>query len=177
MKIINSKPIAGYKWEENLLRRLPFAPQLDRLEAWVVTWLARNSFILLRVALGIIFFWFGALKLSPNLSPAESLVRHTMYFVNLDFFIPFLAIWEMAIGLGLIFGVFMRVTLFLLFAQMLGTLLPFLVVPQECFITFPYGLSMEGQYIVKNLVLISSGLVLGSTVRGGYWVVADMDFL
>jgi uncharacterized membrane protein YkgB len=153
--------------EDELLRRLPFATQIDRLDAWLTAWMARYGLTLMRIGLGIIFFWFGALKLFPDLSPAEQLVRQTIYFVDPDLFIPVLAVWEMLIGLGLITGLFMRLTLLLLFLQMPGTALPLVLLPEVCFTIFPFGLTLEGQYIVKNLVLITAGLVLGSTVRGG----------
>ena len=113
------------------------------------------------------FFWFGALKLFPGLSPAEELVRNTTYFVNPNWFIPVLALWEMAIGLGLMLGRFLRLTLLLLFLQMPGTALPLVVLPEAVWTQIPYGLTLEGQYIIKNLVLIGAGLVLGGTVRGG----------
>jgi uncharacterized membrane protein YkgB len=153
--------------EDELLRRLPFAAQIDRLDAWLTAWMARYGLTLMRIGLGVIFFWFGALKLFPDLSPAEQLVRQTIYFVDPDLFIPVLAVWEMLIGLGLITGLFMRLTLLLLFLQMPGTALPLVLLPEVCFTIFPFGLTLEGQYIVKNLVLITAGLVLGSTVRGG----------
>ena len=71
------------------------------------------------------------------------------------------------IGLGLIFGVWMRVTLLLLFVQMLGTMTPIFLFPNEVFTRIPYAPTLEGQYIIKNLVLISAGIVIGATVRGG----------
>jgi len=101
------------------------------------------------------------------MSPAEDLVRNTIYFVDPNLFIPVLAVWEMLIGIGLITGIFMRLTLLLLFLQMPGTALPLLLLPDVCFTVFPFGLTLEGQYIIKNLVLITAGIVLGSTVRGG----------
>jgi uncharacterized membrane protein YkgB len=122
---------------------------------------------IMRIGLGIVFFWFGTLKLVPGLSPAEELVRNTVYFVDPDIFLPILAIWEMLIGLGLIFAKFMRLTLLLLFLQMPGTALPLLILPEVVWTSFPFGLTLEGQYIIKNLVLIGAGLVLGGTVRGG----------
>jgi uncharacterized membrane protein YkgB len=103
----------------------------------------------------------------PGLSPAEELVRNTIYFVDPDLFMPVLAIWEVLIGLGLMFGKFMRFTLLLLFLQMPGTALPLLILPEVTWTAFPYGLTLEGQYIIKNLVLIGAGLVLAGTVRGG----------
>ncbi|WP_420645854.1 DoxX family membrane protein [Candidatus Leptofilum sp.] len=144
-----------------------FQTRFDRIDRQITTWMARYGMVIMRIGLGIIFFWFGALKLVPGLSPAEELVRNTTYFVNPDWFIPVLAVWEMAIGLGLIVGKFMRLTLLLLFLQMPGTALPLVVLPEAVWTQFPYGLTLEGQYIIKNLVLIGAGLVLGGTVRGG----------
>ncbi len=153
--------------EDRLLRRLPFAGRIDRLDRRITTWMGRYGLTMMRIALGIIFFWFGALKLVPGMSPAEDLVRNSVFFVDPVLFQPVLALWEMAIGFGLITGYFMRLTLLLLFLQMPGTALPLLITPEVCFTSFPFGLTLEGQYIVKNLALITAGIVLGSTVRGG----------
>ena len=139
----------------------------DGADKAITRWMARYGLIILRLGLGIVFFWFGALKLVPGLSPAEELVRNTTYFVDPDLFLPVLAVWEMVIGLGLIFGRFMRITLLLLFLQMAGTALPLLILPEAVWTAFPYGLTLEGQYIIKNLVIIGAALVLGATVRGG----------
>ena len=102
--------------ESSLLATL--ATESDAIDKAITAWMARYGLVFMRVSLGIVFFWFGALKLVPGLSPAEELVRNTTYFVQPDWFLPVLAIWEMAIGLGLIFGVFMRLTLLLLFLQL-----------------------------------------------------------
>lgn len=133
----------------------------------IARWMANNSLTILRIGLGIVFFWFGALKLFPGLSPAESLVRDTVFWIDPNWFIPVLALWEMAIGAGLILGRWMRLTLLLLFLQLPGTALPLLVLPEAIWRTFPYALTLEGQYIIKNLVFIGAALVLGATVRGG----------
>ena len=138
-----------------------------KIDQSVTRWMARTGLTFLRVGLGVIFFWFGVLKFFPGLSPAENLVRNTIYFFDPDIFIPILATWEALIGVGLITGKFMRLTLLLLFLQMPGTALPLLILPDVVWNVFPYGLTIEGQYIVKNLVLIGAGLVLGGTVRGG----------
>ena len=149
------------------LNRAEFERRFDQIDRAITGWMARHGLTILRLALGIVFFWFGALKLFPDLSPAEDLVRETTYFVDPDWFIPVLAIWEMAIGLGLIFGLFMRVTLLLLFLQMPGTALPLVIKPDLVWTDFPFALTLEGQYIIKNLVLVGAGIVLGGTVRGG----------
>ena len=139
----------------------------DQLDQGITRWMARYGLLIMRLGLGVVFFWFGALKLVPGLSPAEDLVKSTIYFVDPNLFLPVLAVWEMAIGLGLITGKWMRLTLLLLFLQMPGTALPLLLLPQVTWTAFPYGLTMEGQYIIKNLALIGAALVLGGTVRGG----------
>ncbi len=144
-----------------------FSTKFDRLDRTITRWTAQYGLLIMRLGLGLAFFWFGALKLVPGLSPAEDLVRNTIYFVNPNLFLPVLATWEILIGLGLIFGKFMRITLLLLFLQMPGTALPLLILPEVTWSVFPYGLTLEGQYIVKNLVLIGAGLVLAGTVRGG----------
>lgn len=79
-----------------------------------------------------------------------------------------LAFWGILIGVGLMLNVFLREILLLLFLQMIGTITPVFIFPEEVFTAIPYGLSLEGQYIVKNLVIISGAMVLGATVRGGY---------
>jgi uncharacterized membrane protein YkgB len=139
----------------------------DKVDQTITKWMGENGLVILRVSLGIVFFWFGALKFFPGLSPAENLLRNTIYFINPDVFIPILATWETIIGIGLISGKYMRITLLLLFLQMPGTALPLILLPDVVWNNFPYGLTLEGQYIIKNLVLIGAGIVLGATVRGG----------
>jgi hypothetical protein len=78
-----------------------------------------------------------------------------------------LAVWEVLIGLGLLTGKLLRVTLLLLWIQMAGTLTPLLLFPHDTFRIIPIAPSLEGQYIIKNLVLIAAAIVVGATVRGG----------
>jgi len=139
----------------------------DKTDRAITRWMARYGLTILRIGLGVVFFWFGALKLVPGLNPAEALVRSTIYFVDPDIFQPVLAIWEMLIGIGLLTGRYLRLTLLLLFAQMVGTALPLVLLPEVVWTVFPFGLTLEGQYIIKNLVIIGSAIVLGGTVRGG----------
>jgi uncharacterized membrane protein YphA (DoxX/SURF4 family) len=138
----------------------------------LTNWMAQNGVRLLRISLGIVFFWFGALKFFPSLSPAEDLAARTIDILTFGLMpasvsVLILAAWECLIGLGLIFGVFMRATLFLLWLQMLGTITPIFFFPHEVFAHIPYAPTLEGQYIIKNIVLVSAGIVIGATVRGG----------
>jgi uncharacterized membrane protein YphA (DoxX/SURF4 family) len=152
---------------------------LDRVDARVAGWLANHGLTLLRISLGIVFLWFGALKFLPGVSPAQELATRTISILTFGHMPPsvalvVLATWECLIGIGLIFGLFMRATLLVMLAQMMGTVTPLIFFPSETFTAFPYGLTLEGQYIIKNLVLISAGLVLGATVRGGT-IVAERE--
>jgi len=147
--------------------KLGFQQQFDRIDMRITHLMAAYGITFLRISMGIVFFWFGALKLVPDLSPAENLIRESITFFSMSWFLPFLAFWEMIIGLGFITGKFMRVTILLLFLQMPGTISPVLLRPDLVFTQFPFALTLEGQYIVKNLVLIGAALVIGSTVRGG----------
>jgi uncharacterized membrane protein YkgB len=144
----------------------------DRLDRRNTAWMAEHGLTLLRMALGIVFLWFGALKLIPGLSPAEELAGKTIETLTLGIVpasvaVPVLALWEVAIGIGLLVGRWMRVTLALLFVQMLGTITPLFLFPAETWILFPIAPTLEGQYIIKNIVLVSAAIVLGATVRGG----------
>ena len=143
-----------------LLERL----NLDAVDRQIAGWMRQYGVLILRYSLGIVFIWFGALK-PLGMSPAEELVRNTVYFVDEDFFLIVLGVWEVLIGVGLLFRPMLRLAILLLFLQMPGTMLPLVLLPEVCFTQFPFGLTMEGQYIIKNLVLIGAGLVVGGTVR------------
>jgi uncharacterized membrane protein YkgB len=115
----------------------------------------------LRISLGIIFIWFGGLKVFGQ-SPANDLITKTVYWFNPDIFIPILGVWEAAIGLCLLVPNFIRLGLLLLALQMPGTFLPLVLLPEVCFQSNPLNLTLEGQYIVKNLVLIGAAMVVGA---------------
>lgn len=117
----------------------------------------------LRLSIGVIFVWFGILK-PFGLSSAQELVENTIYFIPPKIFIPILGIWEVIIGLSLIIKRLNRLGILLLFMQMIGTFLPLIILPEVTWSGFLIP-TLEGQYIIKNLVLISSGLVIGSQVR------------
>jgi uncharacterized membrane protein YkgB len=144
----------------------------SQLDKHITDWMARHGITLLRISLGVVFLWFGILKFFPGLSPAQSLAARTIEMLTFGMVresvsIPVLALWECAIGIGLITNLFMRATLLLLFVQMMGTITPIFLFPREVFMVVPYAPTLEGQYIIKNIVLVSAGIVIGATVRGG----------
>ena len=145
---------------------------IDRLDLRITSTLSRIAVPALRIALGVVFLWFGILKFFPNLSPAEVLAartieRLTFGAVQPAVSLPVLAAWESVIGIGLILGKGLRGILFLLAVQMAGTFTPLLLFPEETWSVFPIAPTLEGQYIIKNVVLIGAAMVLGATVRGG----------
>lgn len=154
--------LAMTSFDDRLIERLGLGP-LDR---HVSGWMHRNGHFILRMALSIVFIWYGILK-PLGMSPAADLVRRTVYFVPPDVFIPILGWWEVAIGVGLLVRPLNRLAILLLFLQMPGTLLPLVLLPEVCFTQVPWGLTLEGQYIIKNAVLIGAALVVGGTVREG----------
>jgi uncharacterized membrane protein YphA (DoxX/SURF4 family) len=152
------------------MRTLP--GPLDPVDARLTRWMARYGVLTLRVTLGIVFLWFGMLKFFPGLSPAQTLAVKTIDVLAFGLLpssvgLVLLALLECAIGLGLISGKFIRLTLLLLAFQMVGAASPLFLFPAEVFTQFPYAPTLEGQYIIKNLVLVSAGIVIGATVRGG----------
>ena len=124
----------------------------------------------LRFSLAVIFIWFGILK-PLGLSPAEDLVLLTVDWMPLlspEAWLAVIGWWEVAIGVLFLFRPTIRFAIALLAMQMVGTFMPLVVLPSVTFQDgrIPYGLTMEGQYIVKNLLIISAALVIGGTVRG-----------
>ena len=134
-----------------------------RIDIKIACWMNRYSYFLLRISIAVIFIWFGLLK-PLGLSPELELIEHTVYWMDPATFVPILGWWEVAIGICLLYRPMIRVALLLLFIQLPGTLLPLIILPDICFNVFPHGLTLEGQYIVKNLFLVNAACVVGSTV-------------
>ena len=138
-----------------------------KIDPVIAVFMNRWSNRAIRISFGIIFIWFGILK-PFNLSSAESLLRATVVwlpFGSPDFWVIAIGWWEVAIGVTFLFQKTTRIAIALLFLQMFGTFLPLFLLPE---ITFQNGNiltpSLEGQYIIKNVMIISAALVLG----GGY---------
>ncbi len=148
-------------------------------EQWIVRRMAHHGLFVTRIALGIIFLWFGILKLLPVVTPIDLLAEKTLSMITFHLFRPetclhVLALFECMIGFGMLTGRFLRLTVVLLFLQLPGTFLPLILLPHETWVRFPFFPTFEGQYIIKNFVLISAGLIVGATVRGGR-IIAHPD--
>ena len=135
-------------------------------------WNARNGLIILRWSLGIIFFWFGFVKFFPGVSEAEEIATKTITWLTFGKISSHIAMvilgsLECMIGIGFILHKWMPFTLFLLYFQMIGACLPLIIFRDETWTDTFFVPTLLGQYIIKNCVLISAGIVMGATVKGG----------
>lgn len=140
--------------------------RLSRIDDSIASWMSRRGVLLLRIALAVIFVWFGGLKVA-GLSPANELVTRTVYWFDPKWFIPLLGAWEVVIGLCMLYRPLIRLSIGLLALQMPGTFLPLVLLPGVCWAGGRvWAPTLEGQYIIKNLVLIAAAIVVGGTVGG-----------
>jgi uncharacterized membrane protein YkgB len=134
----------------------------QRVDARLRPLLDRIGVPLLRISLGVVFLWFGLLKIF-DVSPVSSLVAKTIYWFDPDLVVPALGAVEVFVGACLLAGRLMRIALPLLVLQMAGTFLVLVLLPGVAFRDGnPLLLTVEGEFVIKNLVLLSAGLVLGS---------------
>ncbi len=127
--------------------------------------IAKNQFILLRYSIGLLFVWFGMLKFFPGVSPAEQLATDTISILSFGLLKPAISIKLLAsleVGLGVLLFLTkeFRFTFWLLIFHMACTILPLFVLPEVTFKSFPFQLTIEGQYIIKNFVIIAAAFVL-----------------
>ena len=119
----------------------------------------------LRISIGIIYIWFGALKFFHGYSPAEDLAINTINKLTFGLIsqpanILLLAIWECAVGILLVSGKSLRLALVFLFIHMACTFTPLLFFPSVSFKFAPYGFTLVGQYIMKNIIIVCAALVI-----------------
>ena len=124
-----------------------------------------NDF-LIRIPIFIIFFWFGFLKII-DLSPAQQLVKDTVYwmpFLSAESWTFVIGVWEVLIAICFLFKRTTLIAMVLLFLQMSGTFLPLLILPEVTFQNSnPFLPTLEGQYIIKNIIIITAALIIGRT--------------
>ena len=121
---------------------------------------------LVRIPIFIIFFWFGFLKII-DLSPAQQLVKDTVYwmpFLSAESWTFVIGVWEVLIAICFLFKRTTLIAMVLLFLQMSGTFLPLLILPEVTFQNSnPFLPTLEGQYIIKNIIIITAALIIGRT--------------
>ena len=141
----------------------------DEIDRRISTFMGRWGTLAVRISFGIIFIWFGILK-PLGISSAEPLVIATVPWLPVfdgGTWVSIIGWWEVAIGVAFLFRRTIRIAVALLALQMVGTFMPLVLLPDVTFQAghFPYGPTLEGQYIIKNLMIISAALVVGGTVR------------
>jgi putative oxidoreductase len=115
---------------------------------------------LLRIALGVVFLWFGVLKVAGT-SPVHDLVAATVPFLPASWFVPAVGVFEVLAGMALVVAVRVRLVAALTALHLLGTFLVLVVQPA---VAFRHGnpllLSATGEFVVKNLVLLAAALAV-----------------
>ena len=124
----------------------------------------KHSTTMMRIALAIIYIWFGALKIF-GMSPAGELVEETIYWLRPEIFVPILGTFELMIGLGLLITRFIPYSVLLILFHMCATLYPVFILQNICFDSFPFCPTLIGQYIIKNVVLIAGAMVVAGKYK------------
>ena len=111
------------------------------------------------ISIGLVYLWFGSLKFFTGVSPAEDLAKNTITYLTAGLILPelsilLLAIWETAIGVLLIFNLWNRLALHLALVHILLTFSPFIFFSDLLWTDAPFGLTLLGQYIVKNIIIL-----------------------
>ena len=117
-----------------------------------------------RLSLFIIYFWFGLLKLigtSPANPLVEDLQQRTIPFMSFDTFNIWFALFEMLIGVLFLFPKVTKIVLVLLGLHMITTVMPLILLPQVTW-QAPLVPTLEGQYIIKNLLIISAAFFIAA---------------
>jgi putative oxidoreductase len=148
------------------------AQRLDAIELAVHRWLITHSINLLRVSLGVVFLGFGFLKFFPMVSPAEQLVMDTTLMLTFDLIpgsiaIIVIAVLECVIGLWLLSGRALRGVMYLLAIELVGILTPVVLLGDRLFSGPHNAPTLQGQYVLKDVILVAAVLVVAATVRGG----------
>ena len=144
---------------------------LQKLDAAIHRVLVAHSIQLLRIAVGLVFLAFGILKFFPGVSPAEELTIKTTDALSFDLIpghiaIVLIASLECIIGLLLIIGRFLRMAIYLLAGQLIGILAPLALFTDRLFNGPHNAPTLEGQYVIKDIILVASGFVVASTLPG-----------
>jgi uncharacterized membrane protein YkgB len=132
---------------------------IHSLEQKVYTFFNNYSDWFLRISIAIVYIWFGILKPFDS-SPAADLVANSIYFLPREPFFIFLGVWETILGVMFLIPRLTKITFWIFILHMGGTFTPFITLTDTVFTKFPYGFSLEGQYIVKNIVLISAAIAI-----------------
>jgi len=141
--------------------------EFKELDLKIARYMQRLSIPAIRISFAVIFIWFGILK-PIGLSAAIPLVKSTVSWMPLftaEIWIDIIGWWEVLIGVFFLFKKSTRIAIGLLFLQMAGTFMPLFMLPEVTFqggnILLP---TLEGQYVIKNIMIISAALTIGGSL-------------
>jgi len=163
---VASAPSPAARRATGLTERL--TGRVDAAVTATARFLTRWSVPALRVALGLVFLGFGVLKFFPGASPAESIAARTVETLTLGLVggtaaVIFTAVLETFIGLTLVTGRLLRTGLIALAVAMAGILSPIVLFAGEL---FGHGMTLLGQYVLKDLVLVAGAAVVAAVALG-----------
>lgn len=156
-----------------------------RLGSWLVAvegvvhgWLVRYARAGLRISMGAMFLGFGVLKYFPGVSPAQGLAVTTTRLLTFGLIpdaaaLVLIATLECVIGLSLIVGKGLRGTVYLLAVQLVGILSPLVLLPARLFSGPFHAPTLEGQYVLKDIVLVAAAMVIATSFRGSRIAFSD----
>jgi uncharacterized membrane protein YkgB len=137
---------------------------IQKFDIYVISCLRKLEIPLARIAIFIVYFWFGFLKflgVSPAGPLVLSLFQKTIWFMPFSTFYIFFSFFEMAIGVLFLIRGLERLAIFLLSLHLITTVLPLFLLPQITWRGFLIP-TLEGQYIIKNILIAVMAVVVGS---------------
>lgn len=137
--------------------------KLALIDKKVVLWMRRHGHRFERWALGILFAWFGLLKIFDQVT-ATSIIAKSVYWFDASLVVPVLGWWEVLIGLCLVIPNAQRLAIFLLAIRLPGTFLALYYHAHECFESNIFIPTIQGQYLLKELAIVGAALVIGGAV-------------
>jgi putative oxidoreductase len=154
------------------------AARARAIEAMSQRWLIAHSIAILRVSVGAVFLGFGLLKFFPGVSPAQNLVEATTHILTFGLIpgaiaLVAVATLECVIGLCLIAGRGMRGAIYLLGVQLIGILSPIVLLPGRLFSGAGIAPTLEGQYVLKDIIIVGAALVIAATLGGARLAARD----
>ena len=117
-----------------------------------------------RGLLGVIFVWFGLLKVTGNLS-AGSIIAKSVYWFDPNIVVPFLGCWEIVMGLSLFHHRLLRLAILLFLIRIPGTFLALYYHYNECFLGSIFLPTVQGQYLLKEITLVGAALVIAGSIK------------
>lgn len=138
--------------------------QFEHLDRRITTWMRRHGHYLERWAIGVVFVWFGMLKVLEYKS-ATSIIAETVYAGDPATTARLLGLWEAAIGLCLVIRPLARVAIALLVVRLPGTLLALVLKPDVCWTDVALVPTIQGQYLIKDAILFSAAIMIGGELR------------